>query len=69
MLVVGLIDIQHMQSVMKVFFFFFPKKNCYYFSDLEPQWPRNRGLNCLQQLSEGVSHNIEEKKVSALFQS
>ena len=34
MLVVGLIDIQHMQSVIKVFFFFF-FKNYYYFSDLE----------------------------------
>ena len=33
MLVVGLIDIQHMQSVIKVFFFL---QNCYYFSDLEP---------------------------------
>ena len=45
MLVVGLIDIQHMQSVIKgfffFFFFFFFFKNCYYFSDLETQWPRN----------------------------
>ena len=31
MLVVGLIDIEHMQSVIKVFLF----QNCYYFSDLE----------------------------------
>ena len=37
MLVVGLIDIQHMQAVIKGFFF--PQKNCYYFSDLEIQWP------------------------------
>ena len=43
MLVVGLIDIQHMQAVIKgfFFFFFFFSKNCYYFSDLEIQWPRN----------------------------
>ena len=40
MLVVGLIDIQHMQAVIKGFFFFF-FKNYYYFSDLEIQWPRN----------------------------
>ena len=33
MLVVGLIDIQHMQAVIKGGFFF--PKNCYYFSDLE----------------------------------
>ena len=62
MLVVGLIDIQHMQSVIKGFIFFF--KNCYYFSDLETQWPRNpelKSVACLQQLSEGVGHNIEEK--------
>ena len=46
MLVVGLIDIQHMQSVIKVFFFFFFFffKNCYYFSDLETQWPQNPEL-------------------------
>ena len=63
MLVVGLNDIQHMQSVMKGFFFFFFSKNCYYFSDLKAQSPRNPELDfaCLQQLSEGVSHNIEEK--------
>ena len=41
MLVIGLIVIEHMQSVIKVFFFF---KNYYYFSDLETQWPRNRKL-------------------------
>ena len=44
MLVVGLIDIEHMQSVIKVFFFFFfffSFKNCYYFGDLETQWPQN----------------------------
>ena len=87
MLVVGLIDIQHMQSVVKgfclfcffvlfcfvflFFSFFLSFKNCYYFSDLETQWPRNPELPCRQQLSEGVSHNIEEKKslssVSELF--
>ena len=33
-LVVGLTDIQHMQSVIKVFFFFFFQKK---FSDLETQ--------------------------------
>ena len=66
--VVGLIDIQHMQSVIKGVFFFFSFflfffKNCYYFSDLETQWPRNPEWDfaCLQQLSEGVSHDIEEK--------
>ena len=76
MLVVGLIDIQHMQAVIKGFFlllFFLFSKNCYYFSDLEIQWPQKPELKsdfaCLQHLSEGVSHNIEEKKVSALFQS
>ena len=41
MLVVRLIDIQHMQCAIKVvgffFFFFFFFKNCYYFSDLETQ--------------------------------
>ena len=72
MIVVGLIDIQHMQAVIKGFFFFFPK-NYHYFSDLEIQWPRNPELKldfaCLQHLSEGVSHSIEEKKVSALFRS
>ena len=43
-IVVGLIDIQHMQAVIKgffFFFFFFFSKNCYYFSDLEIQWLRN----------------------------
>ena len=67
MLVVGLIDIQHMQAVIKVFFFFFKKcynlfffffffQNCYYSSDLEIQWPR--------------SHSIEESlsSVSELLQ-
>ena len=34
MLVVGLIDTEHMQSVISGFFFFFPK-NYYYFSDHE----------------------------------
>ena len=72
MLVVGLIDIQHMQSVIKGFFFL---KNCYYFSDLEIQWPRNPELKskwdfaCLQHLSEGVSHNIEEKKSQLCFRA
>ena len=60
MLVVGLIDIQHMQSVIKGFFF---PKNCYYFSDLETQWPRN------PELSEGVGHNIEEKKSQLCFRT
>ena len=59
MLVVGLIDIQHMQAVIKgffFFFFFFFFKNCYYSSDLEIQWPR--------------SHSIEESlsSVSELLQ-
>ena len=44
MLVVGLIDIQHMQAVIKGFFFFFFFKNCYFFNDLEIQWPRNPEL-------------------------
>ena len=40
------IDIEHMQSVIKVVFF--PSKNYYYFSDLEIQWPRNTELRfCL----------------------
>ena len=75
MLVVGLIDIQHMQSVIKVFFFFFFFfLNCYYFSDRESQWqPRNPELKwdfaCLQQLSEGVSHNIEGKKSQLCFRT
>ena len=63
-MLVGLIDIEHMQSVIKVvrffffFFFFFVLfcfvsvlfcfvfffKNCYYFSHLEIQWPRNPEL-------------------------
>ena len=73
MSVVGLIDIEHMQSVIKGFlicfcFCFF--LNCYYFSDLETQWPRNPDLNWdfagLQQLSEGVGHNIEEKSLSSV---
>ena len=50
----------HVVCNKRVFFF----KNCYYFSDLETQWPRNPELDfaCLQQLSEGVSHNIEENR-------
>ena len=94
MLVVGLIDIQHMQSVIKGFFFFLQKLLLFYWSG-NPVTAKPRvkiklftihlkfyGSNgtlknqdfdqdfaCLQQLSEGVSHNIEEKKVSALFQS
>ena len=72
---VGLIEVEHMQSVIKVFFF---SKNCYYFSDLETQWPRNPELisemrkwdfACLQQLSERVSHNIEEKKSQLCFRA
>ena len=72
MLVVGLLDIQHIQSVIKgVFFFLCLFKNCYYFSDLETQWPRNPELKfaCLQHLSEGVSHNIEEKKSQLCFRA
>ena len=45
MLVVGLIDIQHMQL------FFFSFKNCYYFSDLETQWPRNPELSSSSQMT------------------
>ena len=67
MLVVGLIDIQHMQAVIKGVFFS-PQKNCYYFSDLEIQWPRNH-FACLQDLSEGVSHSIEEKKSQLCFRA
>ena len=50
MLIEGLIDIERMQSVIKVFVFcfcfclFLFFKNCYYFSDLETQWPRNPEL-------------------------
>ena len=72
MLLVGLIDIQHMHAVIKgFFFFFFFFKNCYYFSDLEIQWPRNpelksRDFACLQHLSDGVSHSIEEKNLSSV---
>ena len=45
MLVVGLIDIEHMQSVIKVVFFSFQKLLLfYYFRDLETQWPRNPEL-------------------------
>ena len=43
MLVLGLIDIQHMQSKHK-FFFSLNFKNCYYFSDLETQWLQNPEL-------------------------
>ena len=61
MLVVGLIDIQHMQSVIKGFFFFF-----FFFSKIATIlviWKHSdrETPSCLQQLSEGVSHNIEEK--------
>ena len=56
MLVVGLIDIQHMQSVIKVFLFFlfFVFLNWYYFSDLETQWPRNPELKSRLCLSSTV---------------
>ena len=68
MLVVGLIDIQHMQSVIKGFFFFF--FFFFFFSKIATIlviW-KHSDLETPQQLSEGVSHNIEEK-CSALFQS
>ena len=67
MLVVGLIDIQHMQAVIKGFFFF---QKLLLFSDLEIQWPRNPwDFACLQHLSEGVSHSIEEKKSQLCFRA
>ena len=69
---IGLIDFQHMQSVIKgFFFFFFFFFNFYYLSDLETQWPRNPEWDfaCLQQLSEGGKSQYWRKKVSALFQS
>ena len=55
MLVVSLIDIEHMQSVIKGVFFPL-EKNCYCFSDLETQWPRNpelKSILILPVLSEG----------------
>ena len=65
MLVVGLIDIQHMQSVIcnqRFFFFFFPPKKLQIATILVIWKSSDR---CLQQLSEGVSHNIEEKSLSS----
>ena len=73
MLVVGLIDIQHMQAVIKGFFgvFFFFFLNCYYFSDLEIQWPRNPELKSILPVfniyQRGVSHNIEEKSLRKIL--
>ena len=47
--------------------------NCYYFSDLETQWPRNPKLKeiwpFIDQLSEGVCHNIEELSIFDLQKS
>ena len=34
--------------------FFFPQKNCYYFSDLETQWPRKPELSWLVMLVVGL---------------
>ena len=69
MLVVGLIDIEHMQSVIKGLFFF--SKNYYYFSDLETQWPQNPELKsrfCLSStVIRGGKSQYWRKKVSALF--
>ena len=63
MLVVGLIDIQHMQAVIKGFFF--PK-----IATILVIWKSSdretRVKICLQHLSEGVSHSIEEKSLSSV---
>ena len=69
MLVVGLIDIQHKGFF---FFFFFFSKVATILVICKPSDRETRvkiDFACLQQLSEGVSHNIEGKKVSALFLS
>ena len=69
MLVVGLIDIEHMQSVIKVFFFlsFFPPKIATILVICKPS--DHETPSSLQQLSEGVSHNIEEKKSQLCFRA
>ena len=51
-----------------------PKKNCYYFSDLEIQWPRNPELKSIKKclsstFIRGGKSQYWRKKVSALFQS
>ena len=100
-IVVGLTDIEHMQSVIKVSFLFFfslqkiatilviwkpsdhKKKrtlitDCMYSITIRPttihdyaiQNPQlNKDFACLQQLSERVRHNIEEKKSQLRFRA
>ena len=63
-MLVGLIDIEHMQSVIKVFFFF--SKIATILMIWKPSDRETPSFACLQQLSEGVSHNIEEKSLSSV---
>ena len=68
MLVVGLIEIEHMHSVIKVVVVvvvvvFSLSSSSSMIATILVIWKPSA---CLQQLSEGVSHNIEEKSLSSL---